>query len=87
MNDCAFLAAVLWGIGGLHFGGRVYRYTAASMPWQWFQGHVKGRAVVLSVAVGLTWPVVLVVKEFLDVGWVWRLASAITGPRPRQDAG
>lgn len=87
MNDYAFLAAVLWGIGVLYFGRRVYRYTAASMPWPWFQGHVKGRTVVLSVAVGLTWPVALVAKEFLDVPWVWRLATAVTGPRSPKDAG
>lgn len=87
MNDYAFLAAALWGVGGLYFGGRVYRYAAASIPWPWFQGHTKGRAVVLSVAVGLTWPVALVVKEFLDVPWVRRLASAVTGTRSQKDAG
>jgi hypothetical protein len=87
MNDYAFLAAVLWGIGGLHFGSRVYRRLGASIPWPWFQGHTRGRAVVLSVAVGVSWPVALVAKEFLSVPWVWRVACAITGPRPHKDAG
>jgi hypothetical protein len=44
------LTVLLWTAAGLHIGHETYIALREPFPWQWFQGHVKARAVVLSVA-------------------------------------
>ncbi|MBE1572983.1 hypothetical protein ACFORH_42870 [Amycolatopsis roodepoortensis] len=79
--DFFFCTLVLWILGFIDFTQRLYRYLSSSMPWQWFQGHTKGRAVVLSIAVGLVWPVVVILKQLENVPFVMKFAESVALPR------
>ncbi|MFD9895118.1 hypothetical protein ACFWY9_37735 [Amycolatopsis sp. NPDC059027] len=54
MSD--YITLVVWAGVGVWFGVTLYRDLRAPLPWQWFQGQVKTRAVVLAVAFGAIWP-------------------------------
>ncbi len=80
-----FLALWLWALAGQHFGRETYTHVADNLPWPWFQGHTRARAIVLSVTVGLMWPGVLVLNELCRIPAVDRWVTAFVTPPRHQE--
>ncbi|WP_125675512.1 hypothetical protein [Amycolatopsis sp. WAC 04182] len=87
MFNFPFSAISLWLLGFMYFSQHAYERLSESMPWQWFQGHTKGRAIVLSVAIGIGWPAVVILKQFEGVPFVMKAADFVTRPSFKRSQG
>ncbi|MFI7116871.1 hypothetical protein [Amycolatopsis sp. NPDC049868] len=86
MTTDVFSVVLLWAVAGQHFGREAYAEVAAKVPWPWFQGHTRARAIVISITVGLTWPGVLLLDELCRIPAVERRVTAFLTPPRHQEA-